>query len=53
MRVTARFSNDGADPGRPDHGKDGRGLAVKAYLEDGITTDMVTVTLPVFFVRTP
>jgi catalase len=53
VRVTARFSNGGADPGGPDHGKDGRGLAVKAYLEDGTTTDMVTVTLPVFFVRTP
>jgi len=53
VRVTARFSNGGGDPGGPDHGQDGRGLALKLYLEDGSTTDMVAVTLPVFMVRTP
>ena len=53
MKVTARFSNGGGDPGGPDHGQDGRGLAVKAYLPDGSTTDFVSVNLPCFFVRTP
>lgn len=52
MRVTARFSNGSGDPRRPDHGQDGRGLAVKVYLPDGSTTDMVALSLPVFFVRT-
>ncbi len=51
-RVTARFSNGGGNPGAPDHGQDGRGLAVKAYLPDGSTSDFVTVNLPCFFVRT-
>ena len=53
VRVTARFSNAAGDPARPDHGVDGRGLAVKAYLSDGTTTDLVAVTIPVFVVRTP
>ena len=53
MRVTARFSNGGGDPGGPDHGQDGRGLATKIYLPDGTTTDTATINLPVFFVRTP
>ena len=53
VRVTARFSNAAGDPGGPDHGRDGRGLAVKAYLSDGTTTDLVAVSVPVFVVRTP
>ena len=52
MRVTARFSNGGGDPGGPDHGQERRGLAVKVYLPDGSTTDLVALNLPVFFVRT-
>lgn len=53
MRVTARFSNGGGDPGGPDHGQDGCGLAVKVSLPDGSTTDLVALNLSVFFVRTP
>ena len=53
MRVTARFSNGGGDPAAPDHGQDGRGLAVKVYMPDGSTADWVALNLPVFFVRTP
>ncbi len=53
VRVTARFSNAAGDPARPDHGTDGRGMAVKAYLSDGTTTDLVAVSIPVFVVRTP
>lgn len=52
--VTARFSNGGGDPGAPDAQRlEGRGLAVKFHLPDGGATDIVTLTLPVFFVRTP
>src|SRR5215212_499275 len=53
VRVTARFSNGGGDPGIPDYAKEGRGLAVKFYLPDGSRTDVVSLSLPCFFVRTP
>ncbi len=52
-RVTARFSNGGGDPGIPDYAREGRGMAVKLYLPDGNKTDIVGLTLPCFFVRTP
>ena len=51
--ATVRFSNGGGDPARPDSANDGRGLSVKLYLDDGARTDMVALTLPCFFVRTP
>jgi catalase len=51
--VTARFSNGGGDPAIPDYAKEGRGLAVKFYLPDGTKTDIVCLSLPCFFVRTP
>ena len=53
VKATVRFSNGGGDPGAPDSAKDGRGLAVKIYLADGSRTDLVAITLPQFFVRTP
>src|SRR3954451_9626238 len=53
VSVTARFSNGGGDPGIPDYAKEGRGLAVKFYLPDGSKTDIVSLSLPCFFVRTP
>ena len=53
VRITVRFSNGSGDPSRPDGGNDGRGLAVKFYLPDGSRTDIVALTLPVFFVRNP
>jgi catalase len=52
-RVTARLSNGGGDPAIPDYAREGRGLAVKFYLPDGSKTDIVGLTLPCFFVRTP
>ena len=52
-RVHVRFSNGSGNPTLPDGKRDGRGMAVKFYLPDGSTTDIVTVTLPAFFVRTP
>ena len=51
--VTARFSNGGGEPAIPDYAKEGRGLAVKFYLADGSKTDIVMLSLPCFFVRTP
>jgi catalase len=53
VRATVRFSNGGGDPGAPDYAKDGRGLAVKLYLDDDSRTDLVAITLPRFFVRNP
>jgi catalase len=53
VRVTARFSNGGGDPAIPDYAKEGRGLAVKFYLPDGSRTDVVALSLPCFFARTP
>src|SRR5918992_1750395 len=52
-RVTVRFSNGGGDPAIPDYAREGRGMAVKFYLADGRKTDIVALTLPCFFVRTP
>jgi catalase len=51
--VVARFSNGSGDPGAADFTRDGRGLAIKFRLPDGSSTDMVGLTMPMFFVRTP
>jgi catalase len=53
VRATVRLSNGGGDPGAPDYAREGRGMAVKLYLPDGTKTDLVALSLPVFFVRTP
>lgn len=52
-RAHVRFSNGGGDPTVPDTTRDARGMAVKLYLDDGTTTDIIGITLPCFFVRTP
>lgn len=52
-RVHVRFSNGGGNPTVGDAARDGRGMAVKWYLPDGTTTDVVAITLPLFFARTP
>jgi catalase len=51
--VTVRFSNGGGDPAIPDYAREGRGMAVKMYVPGGSKTDIVALTLPCFFVRTP
>jgi catalase len=53
-RITAivRFSNGSGNPGAPDSARDGRGIAIELTAGDGSTTDLVGITLPVFFVRT-
>jgi catalase len=53
LRAHVRFSNGSGNPAAPDGDRDGRGVAIKIYLPAGGTTDMVGLTLPVFFVRTP
>jgi catalase len=53
VRVHVRFSNGGGDPTVPDAQRDGRGIAVKFYLGEGRTTDVVGLSLAPFFVRTP
>jgi catalase len=51
--VTVRFSNGSGDPHVADPAPDVRGMATKFYLPDESRTDIVALTLPCFFVRTP
>jgi catalase len=53
LRAHVRFSNGSGVIGADYAPREGRGMAVKIYLPDGTTTDVVAVTLPAFFVRTP
>jgi catalase len=50
--ATVRFSNGNGNPERADTEPDGRGIAVKLRPAGGSATDLVGLTLPVFFVRT-
>lgn len=51
--VTVRYSSGSGKPTRADGARDERGMAVKFHLPDGSSTDIVSLTLPVFFVKTP
>jgi catalase len=53
VRAHVRFSNGSGNPTVADGVRDGRGMAVKFYLADGTTTDLVALSLPAFFARTP
>jgi len=53
VRAHVRFSNGSGVPTIPDGTRDARGMAVKFYLPGGKTTDIVALSLPVFFTRTP
>lgn len=54
VRVTVRYSNGFPDPHLPDSSSDNpRGMAVKFYLADGSTTDLVCQSWPVFLAGTP
>jgi catalase len=53
VRAHVRFSNGSGDPTTPDTERDARGMAVKLYLPDSTTTDIVALSLPAFFARTP
>ena len=50
--VVVRFSNGSADPDVRDGARDGRGMATKFRLADGIVDRLVALSLPMFFVRT-
>jgi len=52
VRAHVRFSNGSGDPSAADASRDGRGLALKMYGPAG-TTDVVGLSLPAFFTRTP
>ena len=51
--VTVRLSSGSGKPTRADGARDERGMAVKFHLADGSTTDIVSLTIPVFFVKDP
>jgi len=53
VRAHVRFSNGSGDPEAADSARDGRGMAIKMYLPGGGTTDIVALSLPAFFTRTP
>ena len=54
VRVTVRFSDGDPNPQCPDAAQnDPRGMAVKFYLPDGSTTDVVCQSWPVFPSGTP
>jgi catalase len=53
LRAHVRFSNGSGDPHGRDGAQDGRGMAVKLYLPEGGTTDVVAISRRQFFVRTP
>jgi catalase len=54
VEATVRFSNASGDPETSDANPiAGRGLSVKFHLGDGEATDIVSVPLVVFLVRTP
>jgi len=53
VRAHVRFSNGSGDPNAPDGARDGRGMAVKFYVSGNETTDVVAISLPAFFARTP
>jgi catalase len=54
VQATVRLSNGAGNPDAPDYAaRDGRGMSTKLYLPDGGKTDIVALSLPCFFVRTP
>jgi catalase len=53
VRATVRLSNGGGNPNIPDYAREGRGMAVKLYLPGGEKTDLVALSVPCFFARTP
>jgi len=52
--IIGRFSLGGGNPQAPDNAKDNvRGLALRFDLGNGATSDLVMISAPVFFVKTP
>jgi len=53
VAATVRFSNGSGSLESADYQIDGRGMAVKFHLPGGESTDIVSISQRVFFVRTP
>ena len=51
--VTIRFSNGSGSPVEHDNSLDVRGMALKFHLEVEREADLIMITLPVFFAKTP
>jgi phospholipase C len=51
--VTLRYSNGSGSPVEHDSALDVRGMAVKFHLQDGSESDLIAITLPIFFARNP
>ncbi len=51
--VTVRFSNGSGSPVEHDSALDVRGMAVKFHLRDGGESDLIAITLPIFFAQNP
>lgn len=51
--ISLRFSNGSGSPDEHDSALDVRGMAVKFHLRDGGESDLIAITLPVFFAQTP
>jgi catalase len=51
--VLGRFSMGGGNPKAADNSKGARGLALRFDLGDGASSDLVTISVPLFFAKTP
>lgn len=51
--VIIRFSNSSPIPSHPDAISPVKGMAVKFQLPNGEVSDLITVTIPLFFAKTP
>lgn len=51
--VTVRYSNGSGSPVERDSALDVRGMAIKFHLKNGGESDLIAITLPVFFAQTP
>ncbi|GIP45735.1 hypothetical protein J45TS6_41940 [Paenibacillus sp. J45TS6] len=52
-QALVRFSNSSTNPSIPDVFSPAKGMAVQFELPDGGVTSLVTITLPIFFAKTP
>ena len=53
VKALVRFSNSSTNPSIPDVFSPAKGMAVQFELPDGGVSNLVTITLPVFFASTP
>lgn len=53
VQALVRFSNSSTNPSIPDVFSPAKGMAVQFELPDGGVNSLVTITLPIFFAKTP